>query len=142
VITRSSGRAFLAERLGLDATSESRDDELLWAGLIDSADPVLIATFFEQKLGNRIPDRDINASHFDSIAQILCLRLSAALRLRTALDQRNVMKREAAKFTPVAQRMPMAWGMTFRRKLKLSSSSFRTSRLTLSATSEKPTNLT
>ena len=64
-------RTFLAEELGVDEAGVSRDDELLSTGLIDSADLVLLATFLEQNLGISIPDGDINANHFDSIAQIL-----------------------------------------------------------------------
>ena len=58
-------RAFLAEKLGVDDAGVSRDDELLSTGRIDSADLVLLATFLEQRLGISVPDRDINANHFD-----------------------------------------------------------------------------
>ncbi len=64
-------RAFLRDELGVPDASAVRDAELVTTGLIDSADLVRLATHIERKLGIAIPDRDITAVHFDSIAKIL-----------------------------------------------------------------------
>ena len=64
-------RRFLSDELRLDAADIARDGELVSTGLIDSADLVRLATHVERKLGIAIPDRDITAEHFDSIAKIL-----------------------------------------------------------------------
>ena len=48
-----------------------RDDELLSTGVIASMDLARLATFLERRLGIAIPDRDVGAVHFDSIAKIL-----------------------------------------------------------------------
>ena len=64
-------RAFLSEELGLDGEEVERGEELLSTGLIDSVDLVKVAEFLEARVGISIPDRDIGAHHFDSIAAML-----------------------------------------------------------------------
>ena len=64
-------RAFLREDLAIDESELGRDDELLSTGVIASMDLARLATFLERRLGIAIPDRDVGAVHFDSIAKIL-----------------------------------------------------------------------
>ena len=64
-------RAFLREDLAIDESELDRDDELLSTGVIASIDLARLATFLERRLGIAIPDRDVGAVHFDSIARIL-----------------------------------------------------------------------
>ena len=64
-------RAFLRDELDVDESQLTPESELVTTGLIDSMDLVSLATFLERSLGITIPDRDINADHFDSIAKIL-----------------------------------------------------------------------
>ena len=64
-------RAFLRDDLAIEEAQLGRDDELLSTGLIASMDLARLATFLEQRLEMAIPDRDIGAVHFDSIAKIL-----------------------------------------------------------------------
>ncbi|MCP4036667.1 MAG: acyl carrier protein, partial [bacterium] len=37
-------------------------------GIIDSADLVRFATFLERSFGFEVPDQDLNAEHFDTVA--------------------------------------------------------------------------
>ena len=62
-------RAWLEEKLGV--TGLGRDDELVSNGLVDSGNLVRLATQIERLTGVEIPDRDIDAEHFDSIAMIV-----------------------------------------------------------------------
>jgi acyl carrier protein len=62
-------RTWLEEKL--DMTGLGRDDELVSSGLVDSGNLVRLATQIERITGLRIPDRDIDADHFDSIAMIV-----------------------------------------------------------------------
>jgi acyl carrier protein len=63
-------RAFLSDELGIEGEL-GRDDELLSTGLVDSADLMRLANYLEKQVEIEIPDRDINAVHFDSIAKIV-----------------------------------------------------------------------
>jgi acyl carrier protein len=62
-------RSYLEKRLGLAAVG--RDQELVSSGLLDSGNLVRLATHVERVAGISIPDRDIDAEHFDSIAMIV-----------------------------------------------------------------------
>lgn len=62
-------RTWLEEKL--DLTGLGRDDELVSNGLVDSGNLVRLATKIERLTGVEIPDRDIDAEHFDSIALIV-----------------------------------------------------------------------
>jgi acyl carrier protein len=44
---------------------------LLASGLIDSAGLVRLAALLERETGRTIPDKDLTADHFDTIASIL-----------------------------------------------------------------------
>jgi acyl carrier protein len=61
---------FLSQELGIRETVE-RDTELVSTGLVDSADLVRLATHLERTLDLSIPDHEINADNFDSVAMIL-----------------------------------------------------------------------
>ncbi len=62
-------RAFLEEKLGISGIDRSQ--ELISSGLLDSGNLVRLATQIERLTGIRIPDRDIDADHFDSLAMIV-----------------------------------------------------------------------
>lgn len=62
-------RTWLEEKL--DLMGLGRDDELVSNGLVDSGNLVRLATKIERLTGVEIPDRDIDAEHFDSIALIV-----------------------------------------------------------------------
>ncbi len=64
-------RAFLRDELRLDVEHITHDAGLVTTGLIDSADLVRLATHVERHVGIAVPDGDITADHFDSIAKIL-----------------------------------------------------------------------
>ena len=64
-------RLFMSDELGLDGEVLDSHEELLSTGIIDSADLVRLATFVEGWAEIQVPDRDISASHFDSIAKII-----------------------------------------------------------------------
>lgn len=71
--TQALGEAlldFLRDELGVDAPGLDADTPLVTTGLIDSVGLVRLATFLERQLGIRIPDREINAEHFDTIRRI------------------------------------------------------------------------
>ena len=62
-------REQLREQRGLEGLE--RDEPLLSTGCIDSVDVARIATFLEERTGLTIPDHDLVAAHFDSIAAML-----------------------------------------------------------------------
>lgn len=62
-------RRYLEDKL--DIAGLGRDDELISSGLVDSGNLVRLATHVERLTGVTIPDRDIDADHFDSIAMIV-----------------------------------------------------------------------
>ena len=62
-------RTYLEKKLGLPGVG--REDELISSGLVDSGNLVRLATHIERLTGITIPDRDIDADHFDSIAMIV-----------------------------------------------------------------------
>jgi len=62
---------FLQEQLGADAEALESNTELVSSGLVDSASLVQLATFVERQTDLEIPDRDIGADHFDTVAAIL-----------------------------------------------------------------------
>ena len=62
-------RTFLDEKLGISGID--RNEELISSGLVDSGNLVRLATQIERVTGLRIPDRDIDADHFDSLAMIV-----------------------------------------------------------------------
>lgn len=63
-------RGFLGDVLGVDMTEVRSDTSILRSGLIDSAGLVRLAAFLEVEAGIEIPDRDVTAKHFDSLAAI------------------------------------------------------------------------
>ncbi len=69
-------RTFLEEKLGI--SSIDRNDELISSGLVDSGNLVRLVTHLERVAGIRIPDRDIDADHFDSLAMIVDYAVSKA----------------------------------------------------------------
>lgn len=62
-------RTWLEQKLGVSGIG--RDDELVSSGLVDSGNLVRLATHLERLAGIEIPDRDIDADHFDSVAMIV-----------------------------------------------------------------------
>ena len=62
-------RDWLEKKLGISGVG--RDDELVSSGLVDSGNLVRLATHVERLAGVEIPDRDIDADHFDSVAMIV-----------------------------------------------------------------------
>ena len=64
-------QSFLAEELRVDGAPVARDCELLGTGLLDSMDLVRLATHLEHELGVSIPDADIHAENFGSVARVL-----------------------------------------------------------------------
>ena len=69
-------RTFLDEKLGISGID--RNEELISSGLVDSGNLVRLATQIERVTGLRIPDRDIDADHFDSLAMIVDYAVSKA----------------------------------------------------------------
>jgi len=69
-------RAFLEEKLGI--TGIDRNAELVSSGLVDSGNLVRLATQVERIAAIEIPDRDIDADHFDSLAMIVDYAVSKA----------------------------------------------------------------
>ena len=67
----ASLRGFLKDDLMIDMDEVQADTELVSTGIIDSADLVRVATHLEREAGIEVPDQDISADHFDSIAKIL-----------------------------------------------------------------------
>lgn len=62
-------RKFLEDKLGVAGID--RDEQLISSGLVDSGNLVRLATHIERVAGITIPDRDIDADHFDSLAMIV-----------------------------------------------------------------------
>jgi acyl carrier protein len=63
-------RRFLADVLGVDMTGVEAQTSIIKNGLVDSIGLVRLAAFLETELGIVIPDRDVTAKHFDSLAAI------------------------------------------------------------------------
>lgn len=63
-------RSFLERRLAVDGREIDPHAALVTSGLIDSADLVRLAVVLESVAGVSIPDKDIHADHFDSIAKM------------------------------------------------------------------------
>jgi acyl carrier protein len=70
-------RAFLREDLGVDDVEVGPDTALVSTGLVDSAGLVRLVAMLETDTGIAIPDRDITAENFDTLA-----RIAAYLRQR------------------------------------------------------------
>lgn len=66
----ASLRRFLTEVLGLPTSGVGRDASLVRSGVVDSVGLVRLAAFLEAELDLTIPDRDVTADHFDSLAAI------------------------------------------------------------------------
>jgi acyl carrier protein len=66
----ASIRRFMAEVLGLDMVDIDAETSIIKNGLVDSVALVRLAAFLETELGIVIPDRDVTAQHFDSLAAI------------------------------------------------------------------------
>jgi len=64
-------RRFLRDEVGVDDHQPLADEALITSGLVDSAGLVRLAALLERETGLIIPDRDLTAEHFDSIAKIL-----------------------------------------------------------------------
>jgi acyl carrier protein len=62
--------SFLRQELGIREAIE-RNTELVSTGLVDSAGLVRLATHLERTLDLSVPDHEINADNFDSVAVIL-----------------------------------------------------------------------
>jgi acyl carrier protein len=62
---------YLEKKLRVKASDLSREAPLISSGLVDSGNLVRLATHLERLTGVSIPDRDIDADHFDSIEMIL-----------------------------------------------------------------------
>ena len=73
-------RRFLRDEVGIGDHDPVADDALLTSGLVDSAGLVRLAALLERETGLLIPDRDLTAEHFDSIAKILAYVEAAAAR--------------------------------------------------------------
>lgn len=63
-------RSFAADVLGVDLSGVARETSIIRNGLVDSVGIVRLAAFLETALGIEIPDRDVTAAHFDSLATI------------------------------------------------------------------------
>jgi acyl carrier protein len=64
-------RNFLSDELGVEDHDLTLDTPLVTTGLVDSAGLVRLAALIEDATGIVIPDRDINAENFDTLARIL-----------------------------------------------------------------------
>lgn len=62
--------AYLSKKLRVAANDLDRDTPLVSSGLVDSGNLVRLATHVERLAGISIPDRDIDADHFDTVAMI------------------------------------------------------------------------
>ena len=60
--------AYLKNDLRLDTDAIDANTELISSGNIDSADLVRFATFLERSFDLEVPDEDISADHFDTVA--------------------------------------------------------------------------
>lgn len=66
-------RGWLDEKLGVRGVA--RDEALVSSGLVDSGNLVRLATWLERTVDIEIPDADIDAEHFDSVAGIVAYAL-------------------------------------------------------------------
>jgi acyl carrier protein len=66
----ASIRRFMADVLGIDMVGIDAETSIIKNGLVDSVALVRLAAFLETELGIVIPDRDVTARHFDSLAAI------------------------------------------------------------------------
>lgn len=64
-------RSFLRDEFGVGTDRLAADASLIASGLVDSAGLLRLAALVERETGLIIPDRDLTAAHFDSIAKIL-----------------------------------------------------------------------
>jgi acyl carrier protein len=62
---------FLRDDLGVDESDLGPETPLVTTGLVDSAGLVRLAALLEDATGIVIPDRDITADHFDTLARIV-----------------------------------------------------------------------
>jgi acyl carrier protein len=62
---------YLEKKLRVKPAELSREAPLISGGLVDSGNLVRLATHLERLTGVSIPDRDIDADHFDSVDMIL-----------------------------------------------------------------------
>jgi acyl carrier protein len=69
---------WLADELGVPPDAVAQGQALVTDGLVDSAGLAQLATMLETAGAPRIPDRDLRAEHFDSLAR---LRAYLAARL-------------------------------------------------------------
>jgi acyl carrier protein len=67
---QTSIRGFMTRVLGVDMTGVEPGTSIIRNGLVDSVGLVRLAAFRETELGIVIPDRDVTAAHFDSLAAI------------------------------------------------------------------------
>jgi acyl carrier protein len=86
-------RVFLRTELGVTGVEIDSETALVTTGLIDSAGLVRLAALLEDETGVRIPDRDIHAEHFDSIARI------HAYLARLGVRPEDAAERQKAKST-------------------------------------------
>jgi len=63
-------RRFLHDEFEVDESDLGPDTPLVTTGLLDSAGLVRLAALIEAATGIVIPDRDINADNFDTLARI------------------------------------------------------------------------
>lgn len=63
--------AFVRDDLGVDESGLDRTTPLVSTGLVDSANLVRLAAFVERTADVEIPDRDIDADHFDTVERIV-----------------------------------------------------------------------
>jgi acyl carrier protein len=61
----------LREELRIETDEIDRDTELVSTGIIDSPGVVFLCTFLERNIGIEIPDQDVNAEMFDTIAKTM-----------------------------------------------------------------------
>jgi acyl carrier protein len=61
---------FVRGELGVDVPELDADTALVTTGLVDSVGLVRIATFIENLLAIRIPDRDIQAENFETVRRM------------------------------------------------------------------------
>ena len=60
--------AYLKNDLRIDTDAITTSTALISTGNIDSADLVRFATFLERNFDFEVPDQDISADHFDTVA--------------------------------------------------------------------------
>jgi acyl carrier protein len=62
---------YLEKKLRVKVAELTADSPLLSNGLVDSGNLVRLATHLERLTGVSIPDRDIDADHFDTVEMIV-----------------------------------------------------------------------